>query len=433
MPSQTRDYRLAAALFVAGVVPAALLLDGALAAVRGWRPYGTIEHAVLGVAVLGLAVVAGCAAFRPTRRALQVRWAELALLCASAVAAWLVTELALAKVRETIFVEGLFHTRGPSIGRVFEPAPGVMPGIQGAARYTTDVMGVRTPGVPRQGYGYHVLCIGGSTTECTYLDDAATWPALLMRYANDVSGEPRIWVGNVGFSGFATTDHLRFLRTSKLVKHFDCFVIQPGINDLYPVLAGEDVEIHVNRNRPPEGRRPLWARSNFIQFYHDLRRTVPVGAGIEDRDGADYDTRRQKRRAAPIRDVPPDLDAALGAYKDRLRAIIEACRERSLTVVFTTQPVLWAEGLSEDAQAWCWFGWLADGPYLSIPALRHAMDRYNEALLTVCQEAGVPCVDLSSMNGREALFYDDCHFNEAGAREVARLLADWFLAHPSVP
>ncbi|GAF94428.1 unnamed protein product, partial [marine sediment metagenome] len=27
-------------------------------------------------------------------------------------------------------------------------------------------------------------------------------------------------------------------------------------------------------------------------------------------------------------------------------------------------------------------------------------------------------------------FYDDCHFNEAGAGEVARILGDWFLAHP---
>ena len=39
-------------------------------------------------------------------------------------------------------------------------------------------------------------------------------------------------------------------------------------------------------------------------------------------------------------------------------------------------------------------------------------------------------IDLSALDGDPAMFYDDCHFTETGAREVARLVADWFLAHP---
>jgi hypothetical protein len=50
------------------------------------------------------------------------------------------------------------------------------------------------------------------------------------------------------------------------------------------------------------------------------------------------------------------------------------------------------------------------------------MDRFNERLLEICAELGVEVVDLSSMNAVEAYFYDDCHFTEAGAREVARLV-----------
>jgi hypothetical protein len=39
-------------------------------------------------------------------------------------------------------------------------------------------------------------------------------------------------------------------------------------------------------------------------------------------------------------------------------------------------------------------------------------------------------IDLSAMNGTPEFFYDDCHFNEAGAREVSRRVADWFRHHP---
>ena len=50
------------------------------------------------------------------------------------------------------------------------------------------------------------------------------------------------------------------------------------------------------------------------------------------------------------------------------------------------------------------------------------MDAYNEALMTECTEMGVVCADLSSMNGNPDYFYDDCHFTESGATEVAHLL-----------
>ena len=54
--------------------------------------------------------------------------------------------------------------------------------------------------------------------------------------------------------------------------------------------------------------------------------------------------------------------------------------------------------------------------------MRRGMDVYNERLLAVTAELGVECVDLSGMHGNPEYFYDDCHFNPAGAREVARLL-----------
>jgi lysophospholipase L1-like esterase len=37
-------------------------------------------------------------------------------------------------------------------------------------------------------------------------------------------------------------------------------------------------------------------------------------------------------------------------------------------------------------------------------------------------------VDLDHLNSDPALFYDDCHFNEAGARAVAEAVAETLLS-----
>jgi hypothetical protein len=102
--------------------------------------------------------------------------------------------------------------------------------------------------------------------------------------------------------------------------------------------------------------------------------------------------------------------------------MIERTREAGVRPIFLTQPVLWSESPSERTERLVWFGYVEDQGYLTVPLLRKGMDRFNERLLEICAELGVEVVDLSSMNAVEAYFYDDCHFTEAGAREVARLV-----------
>lgn len=180
---------------------------------------------------------------------------------------------------------------------------------------------------------------------------------------------------------------------------------------------------------PVEIHKPLWTRSSIIELYHTVRRLKSAVARtdmamVESSGGGEYTIRRDRRASARITEALPDLASGLMRYAQRIRRIIACCRERGLYVAFTTQPVLWDAALSADVAARCWFGWLPDGSYLALGALREAMDAYNRLLLEVCAEAGVDCVDLSEMNGHPEFFYDDCHFTEEGAAEVARRVAD---------
>jgi hypothetical protein len=70
--------------------------------------------------------------------------------------------------------------------------------------------------------------------------------------------------------------------------------------------------------------------------------------------------------------------------------------------------------------------WLGDdrkGNYFKVEALGHGLAQYNHRLREACARNDVICIELESLNDRPELFYDEYHFNEAGAREVAELLA----------
>lgn len=416
--------RLLPACLMVWLLPAMCLVDTALAAlVAGWRPYGTIEHGMMMVLVVwGASIVV--LAVRGNRRYLALRWRELLLLGGVSACCWVVLEIAADRTENALRPQAPFHTRGSNIHNVFHPDPENLPGIHGPSRFTTGPLGIRAAARPREGQ-VRILCIGGSTTECVYLDDTETWPALLPEYA----GLGRLpWVGNVGVSGFDTLDHRQFVESSPLLDGVAALVVQPGINDLWRYLAAEEDQMnygrfHAERNenlaQDSGAYRPWWTRSRLIQLYHTWRQPPPPPEQQEGIGGREYAIRRQKRAEAEMTDALPSLDAGLSAYRARIGAIVDACRKRGVPVLFTTQAVAWDEALPSDAAGRCWFGWLPDGRYLTLGALRRAMDAYNTVLMEECARESVPCVDLSPLNGNPELFYDDCHFSEAGARRVA--------------
>lgn len=420
-PSRRASARALALLAAGGL--ALVALDTARAAGAGWRPHGAIEW--LGLALVALAALpaAAVAAWPRARRACALRAPELLLLAATGAAGLAALEWAAGRIEPGLRPAPPFHTRGAFREEIFHPDPASLPGIRGATRYTTLDSGVRAPGPPAPGQR-RALCVGGSTTECVYLDDTATWPAL-------VGAETGWWVGNVGISGFDTRDHLRFLRGSPLMAGVEAVVLQVGVNDLWRALAGEEERTDYNRfetgaaPRPAPAARPapLWSRARLIQLWHTMWQEAPDPVRREGIGGLEYQIRRERRAAATLTAGLPPLDAALAGYQDRLREMVAAARWRGAAPILATQPVLWADGIPREAADRCWFGWLPDGRYLTLGALRRAMDAYNAALLAVCAETGAVCVDLSGLSGNPDWFYDDCHFTESGALEVARLVA----------
>ena len=63
--------------------------------------------------------------------------------------------------------------------------------------------------------------------------------------------------------------------------------------------------------------------------------------------------------------------------------------------------------------------------YYSAEALADGMQRYNRALLGICRQRAVECLDVATQLPRTPeVFYDDAHFTDHGAALLAELVSD---------
>jgi lysophospholipase L1-like esterase len=396
--------------------PMLLLLDTAVATVRGWRGTSGVDLGVIGIQTL-LVVLASLCVFVPkANEGLRRSRGGALLMIAALILAWTGAEFIAA-----YYVTSRYHLRPASTQWTFQPEPGILPGIKGESRFSTNSLGIRGPELPEEESVYRILCVGGSSTECLYLDDTEAWPQLLMRQLN-ATGGGSFWVGNAGISGYATEHHLKFAKRSPLMQRINCLVLLVGINDFARLLRWGDIHF--------DSSVPIWRRSAVIELADTVGNMFWLNSDmmLEGRAGCEYELRQALRQKAVKFDSLPALESGLRNLTTHIEEIVELGRKSGVRVVLLTQPTLWRDDLSPHGKALLWWGELPTGEFLSVDQLRRGMDQYNEAIRSVSRRLNIECIDLSSMDGHESYFYDDCHFNEAGARETARLVAEGLLA-----
>jgi lysophospholipase L1-like esterase len=383
---------------------------------------------------------------RPRRRPWRAALQRAALVLAGASAGVLASELA---TRLGSPERSLIWRPGP--GRTLHPDPNHLPGVQGPARFEVGSLGLRARPL-EPGAELRIVALGGSTTECVALDTDEAWPALLGGLLERALGIPT-WVGNGGRSGLRARHHvLQAREVIASVPDVDVIVLTAGLNDLLEHLGAPDRALDW-RADPVEGVRVLYqafevpARPRAGPLLERLelvrrarlarvalgRMRVPRATLEAEVDGRSVVAQRAARAAATeLHDDLPPLEPALSRYRADLRDVARAAAEGGVTLVLVTQPALWAADLAPAYERLLWMGVAgrvvrgeSAGAYYTPAALARGLRAFNRATLEVCAEAGLPCVDLAGRVPRDTTaFYDDVHFNEAGARLVARRLAD---------
>jgi lysophospholipase L1-like esterase len=358
--------------------------------------------------------------------------------------------LVLGEVVLRVFSRDAFYVWPPHLHQELHPTPDVMPGVSGTSRFEINSIGMRGDELSKA-RDFRILALGGSTTECLYLDQTEAWPHLLQERLG-----PRAWVGNAGRSGLHTR-HYR-LQAEKLLDQLprmDAVIVLTGVNDL-SVRLSQDTAWKPADFTAPKALSGLMQEAFAIQpprfmdgpFYNktvlwqmakSLGRTLQSGGATQDALGRIYETwRRHRHEALRVRQRLPDLGPALAECGDNLRAIARSAALHHARIVFVTQPFLWRDDLPPDLQRLLWLGGVgpfqkeAGHEYYSVSALAAGMDAYNRTLLATCRRiTEAVCLDLAALLPKDTtVFYDDVHFNEAGSRRVAEILAERLAAAP---
>jgi lysophospholipase L1-like esterase len=412
-------------------LPVVVLGDSLAAFARGWQTQSRLDGLLMGGMALALAIASALPIFQRGRRFLSLRCGQVAVCIVAISTTWLVGECVLL-VLQVGRTSNTVHRRPPRTVAVFHPVTEIMPGIKGESRFTTNSLGVRGPELPPREGAHRILCVGGSTTECLYLDDVESWPYLLMENLNKPSTYKRVWVGNAGVSGYSTVRHLRFIQEDELWKEMDCVVFLVGANDFQGFLRNGIAmktrsERALERVKNLDYLQPYWRGSPMLATArHILSEWSRPRVQLEDETGLNYVARRQLRQNGPVRTGLPNMSAALMQYEERIVHIIETCKAANVRPVFLTQPSLLSHNAPSDVQSLFWSGDDGHGGYFTVGELERGLQAYNRRLRVVCVREGVECIDLTSMNDHPEYFYDEYHFNEAGARAVANIVAEGF-------
>lgn len=332
----------------------------------------------------------------------------------------------------------------PGTHLTFHPAPGRMPGVEGTSKFTINADGLR--GEVLSDDRYNILCLGGSTTECAFLDDSEAWPQLLQEQLNAAAGTPRYRVVNGGRSGLSMRHHVLQARIlTEEHPEIDAVIVLTGVNDLLhhldrglPTTTPDEVRREAFLQFPDSAHRPF-LNSRILYLIGQLNaeeKPVPV-AHVQDDAGKIYDKwRRHRQQAEADSNFVAEPVAPALLHLRGLEELSELRKSRDIDLLLLTQPVMWHPWISKYRRQYFWMGGTGDyqsepgHAYYSVEALAKAMTAMNENLRADARNLSLTVFDIAQpLSGDTTVFYDDCHFNEHGARQMATRIAQFWLQH----
>ena len=305
-------------------------------------------------------------------------------------------------------------------------------GVSPVAIHSTNSLGLRGDEPPANwNQSYTIVTIGGSTTQCFFLDDHKTWPYLLGQDLKDKY--ENVWVGNGGLDGQTTRAHIIFMEEVISRLRPKAVALLVGANDLGLSLR-EDRRL---RGNGFDAGKPIWyirffGRSRLFQILYLWKQALFDDVKVVNKSGDGDQTFKPLPRGAE--QLPADLRTllpTLNEYRQNIERIIQLGRSYNVRVVFLTQPLLY-----EDTEYWKGiegnFYWINQTKgRLSAATYWKLLDIYNKTLLETCAKEKVECFDLASAIPHDRnYFYDNGHFKKRGATLVAEQVAAFLKQSP---
>ena len=271
-----------------------------------------------------------------------------------------------------------------------------------------------------------IVTIGGSTTQCFFLNEDQTWTARLGQRL-EKSFRP-MWINNAGLDGHSTHGHLVLLEDYIVPLHPKVALFLVGVNDIaLSSISGWDAEnvrsgIHFESFRA--FMKSLSAYSEVAALFLNLYRSLTAyQAGLVHHQ---LDLQRQGYLDVSVEAEKEYIAAYSGQYlKDyeaRLRRLADICQRAGIEPVFVTQPMLAGFG-TDDVTGVDLARVQAAGPYQTGKMYWELLEVYNDSTRHVGREKGILVIDLArELPKTSRYFYDFIHYTPQGARAIADIL-----------
>jgi lysophospholipase L1-like esterase len=321
----------------------------------------------------------------------------------------------------------------------FESDGKVMPGVSGRSLFTINAFGFRSPrlqSIDKPTDVRRVFCIGGSTTECAYIDDKYVWTQKLNeRLQAKMPSGVTVDVINAGRAGDTTREHITMLAQRIIPFDPDLVIVLAGINDLSLQMAVDYSpyrEDNRSRYNPyymgwvPKVKYLSCSISQIMRRFLYMRRgrwrRTERGNFAMDLEGDWIYKARKWRSKLPIEQLSDASHYPIPEFEQNLRSLIGICNAHDIPIILMTQPSMFRSDLNEYEESLLW---LAPGGRRYSPSdMALLLSRYNECTRSIAKKFGVLLIDLAAQLPRDtSVFYDDCHFNFAGCDEISKIIA----------
>ncbi len=326
----------------------------------------------------------------------------------------------------------------PNFGYVFNPDPEIFNGISGESHFTINSLGYRGEKIKNHDDEYRILIIGGSTSECLYLDNKETWPYLLMQELGETVDNKKVVTMNIGKSGHGLRNNLLALKYLPDYYEPDLIIILTGANDVLFKLSRRNSWQPFNEDEYDKTESYTFSvtpeyswKSTIIYKIYKIIRLKSKDINPQDGIGETLRENRLNRQNAEtwIEDIP-DLTLALDDYEKIIERVIELSKERDSNILYLTQPYLYKQNMTSEEDASLWMTYDFGEIYYPTETMIYSMEKFNNKLLEVCENnkdnKDVLCMDLEKKVSKTFDYmYDDMHFNENGAKFVAKEISSF--------
>jgi len=323
----------------------------------------------------------------------------------------------------------------PNFGYVFNPDPEIFRGISEESHFTINSLGYRGEKIKNPDDEYRILIIGGSTSECLYLDNKETWPYLLMQELGETIDNKKVITMNIGKSGHGLRNNLLALKYLPDYYEPDLLIILTGANDVLFKLSRKNAWQPFNEDEYDRTESYTFSvtpeyswKSTIIYKIYKVIRLKSENINPQDGIGETLVENRLKRQNAEnwINEIP-DLTLALDDYEKIIERVIELSKERDSSIIYLTQPYLYKENMTSEEDASLWMTYDFGDIYYPTETMIYSMEEFNNRLLEVCEDnKDVFCMDLEKKVPKSFDYmYDDMHFNENGAKFVAKEISSF--------